>query len=93
MVCHTKNRIVVVDQKNEIIEELFPEIEPKDGSRKPQLIKKIIMLGIQNNWLSLNEIFDFLNNNHFWADYDKIKTKSFVFRFQMWNFGKIKKGE
>lgn len=88
MVCHSKFRLVLVDCNGKIIEELFEENEI-DSSRKPQLIKKIIMLAFKRGWIDMNQLFDFFDKNHFWSDYDTIKTKSFVFRFQMWNFGRL----
>lgn len=88
MVCHSKLKLALVNDKDKVKEYLFEEI---DYSRKPQLIKKIFIHSIENKWWSLNELFDFLNENHFWNKFDHIQTKSFVFRFQMWNFGRVKK--
>ena len=83
MVCHSKLKLALIDNKNKVKEYLFEDI---DYSRKPQLMKKILMHSFEKGWFSLNELFDFLNENHFWAKYDHIAAKSFVFRFQMWNF-------
>ena len=88
MVTHSKLKLAVVNDKDKVQEYLFEEI---DYSRKPQLIKKIIIHSFEKGWWSLNELFDFLNDNHFWVKHDLIKTKSFVFRFQMWNFTRLKK--
>jgi hypothetical protein len=88
MVCHSKTRLVLVDEKDRILEELF-DIEEINESRKPQLIKKIIMHAFKKNWLDMNQLLDFFDKNHFWSEYDAIKTKSFTFRFQMWNFSRL----
>ncbi len=82
MVCHSKNQIALVDDNGRIKELLFDDV---DYARKPQLVKQILIHAIDNKWMTLDELFDFLDKNHFWAKHDKVFTKSFVFRFQMWN--------